>query len=102
MVGTHQPSSQSRHKLTQSAVRDYLMSTSHDMRTPAHGIMTAAQLLQARPSVIADQEASFLVTAMHCACSVLMSKARQRAWLRSVRHSCSASDFECDGSARRG
>ena len=52
------------------------------MRTPAHGIMTAAQLLSARPSVIADQEASFLVTAMRCACGVLMSNARKRTHAR--------------------
>ena len=70
--------SQSRHKLTQSAVRDYLMSTSHDMRTPAHGIMTAAQLLASQLGVIADTEASFLVTAMRCACDLLISKARIR------------------------
>lgn len=45
---------------SQAALQEFLVTTSHDMRTPAHSILTAAELLAARPSVVDDQEAAFL------------------------------------------
>ena len=45
---------------SQAALQEFLVTTSHDMRTPAHSILTAAELLAARPSVVDDPEAAFL------------------------------------------
>ena len=45
---------------SQAALQEFLVTTSHDMRTPAHSILTAAELLAARPSVMSDPEAAFL------------------------------------------
>ena len=45
---------------SQAALQEFLVTTSHDMRTPVHSVLTAAELLAARPSVIGDPEAAFL------------------------------------------
>ena len=45
---------------SQAALQEFLLTTSHDMRTPVHSVLTAAELLAARPSVIGDPEAAFL------------------------------------------
>ena len=52
-----------RFKESQASLKEYLLATSHDMRTPVTGIITAAQLLEARLSVQQDGEAVFLVRA---------------------------------------
>jgi PAS domain S-box-containing protein len=59
-------------KNTEAALREYLLATSHDLRTPCHGIMTAAQLLAGRDSVAADAEASFLVQAVRSGCGLML------------------------------
>jgi PAS domain S-box-containing protein len=58
-------------KESQSSLKEYLLATSHDMRTPVTGIVTAAQLLEARPCVRADAEAAFLVQSIK-SCGGLM------------------------------
>jgi PAS domain S-box-containing protein len=59
-------------KNTEAALREYLLATSHDLRTPCHGIMTVAQLLAGRDSVAADAEASFLVQAVRSGCGLML------------------------------
>ena len=57
-------------KNTEAALREFLLSTSHDLRTPCHGIMTASQLLASR--VAADAEASFLVQAVRSGAGLML------------------------------
>jgi signal transduction histidine kinase len=61
----------SRYASAQAASREYLLSTSHDLRTPCHAIATAGQLLAAREAVAADPEAAFLVDAVCSGCTLL-------------------------------
>ena len=56
----------------QAASREYLLSTSHDLRTPCHAIVTAGQLLAARESVSTDPDAAFLVDAVCSGCALLL------------------------------
>ena len=56
---------------SQAALQEFLITTSHDMRTPVHSILTAAQLLAARPSVVGDADASFLCRTI-CDAATLM------------------------------
>jgi PAS domain S-box-containing protein len=58
------------YKSMEEALREYILSTSHDLRTPCHGIMTAAQLLAAREGVARDAEAAFLVQAVRSSCAL--------------------------------
>lgn len=62
-----------RFKEAQSSLKEYLLATSHDMRTPVTGIITAAQLLEARPSVQSDGEAAFLVQTIKSCGSLMLS-----------------------------
>jgi len=55
-----------------SALKSYLLATSHDMRTPVTGITVAAQLLADRPSIAADPEASFLVQTIRSCASLML------------------------------
>lgn len=61
----------SRYVSAQAASREYLLSTSHDLRTPCHAIATAGQLLATREAVAADPEAAFLVDAVCSGCALL-------------------------------
>ena len=56
---------------TEERLEAFLLSTSHDLRTPCHTIQCAAQLLAARPGVLADAEASELLRAVR-ASSIVM------------------------------
>jgi signal transduction histidine kinase len=60
-------------KEAQASLKEYLLATSHDMRTPVTGIITAAQLLEARPSVQSDGEAAFLVQTIKSCGSLMLS-----------------------------
>jgi signal transduction histidine kinase len=51
---------------------DFLMSTSHDLRTPCASIQAASSLLLTFPAVAADAEACSLLRAVDAACTVLM------------------------------
>ena len=62
-----------RYKESQASLKEYLLATSHDMRTPVTGIITAAQLLEQRPSVQQDGEAAFLVQAIKSCGSLMLS-----------------------------
>jgi PAS domain S-box-containing protein len=53
-----------RQKATQKALNEFLLSTSHDLRTPVHSILTGTQLLGQRESVRGDAEAAFLLDAV--------------------------------------
>jgi PAS domain S-box-containing protein len=61
-----------RQKATQKALNEFLLSTSHDLRTPVHSILTGTQLLGQRESVRGDAEASFLVDAVKASCALLL------------------------------
>ena len=56
---------------TEERLEAFLLSTSHDLRTPCHTIQCAAQLLAARPGVLTDAEASELLRAVR-ASSIVM------------------------------
>ncbi len=60
------------HKTREEALRGFLLVTSHDLRTPAHGIVVAAQLLSARHCIASDEEAASLVDAVSASCSLLL------------------------------
>jgi len=62
-----------RAKESQASLREYLLATSHDMRTPVTGIILAAQLLESRPSVQQDGEAAFLVQSIKSCGSLMLS-----------------------------
>ena len=62
-----------RFKEAQASLKEYLLATSHDMRTPVTGIITAAQLLEARPSVQQDGEAAFLVQTIKSCGGLMLS-----------------------------
>ena len=49
---------------TEERLEAFLLSTSHDLRTPCHTVQCAAQLLAQRPGVLADKEASELLRAI--------------------------------------
>jgi signal transduction histidine kinase len=51
---------------------DFLLSTSHDLRTPACSIQSASSLLAAFPAVAADAEACALLHGVDAACAVLL------------------------------
>jgi PAS domain S-box-containing protein len=61
-----------RSKANQRSLKEYLLATSHDMRTPVTGIIAAAELLSTRESVRADAEAAFLVQTIR-SCGQLMN-----------------------------
>ncbi len=74
----------SQYKNTEAALREYLLATSHDLRTPCHGIMTAVQLLAAREGVAADAEAAFLVQAVQSGCSLMLNLIQNTLEMRSI------------------
>ena len=80
---------------TEERLQAFLLSTSHDLRTPAHTIQCAAQLLSARPGVLADAEASELLRAVR-ASSIVMQDTTSNVLL--LRNKCSRA--QCDLSAR--
>jgi PAS domain S-box-containing protein len=61
-----------RQKATQKALNEFLLSTSHDLRTPVHSILTGTQLLGQRESVRGDAEAAFLLDAVKASCALLL------------------------------
>jgi PAS domain S-box-containing protein len=61
-----------RHTHTQAALREYLDAMSHDLRTPAHSIVSASQLLASRESVAGDAEAAFLVQAIRSSGALML------------------------------
>jgi PAS domain S-box-containing protein len=58
-------------KESQTALSDFLMATSHDLRTPISGILAAAQVLETHEAVRCDPEAAFLVQTVR-QCGTLM------------------------------
>jgi signal transduction histidine kinase len=60
------------HKTREEALRGFLLVTSHDLRTPCHGIVVASQLLQSRLSIAADEEAASLVDAVSASCTLML------------------------------
>ena len=59
-------------KHTQAALHEFLITTSHDLRTPAHSIVTAAQLLAACDAVMQDADAAFLVQAISTSAALML------------------------------
>jgi signal transduction histidine kinase len=59
-------------KEKEQALRSLLLSISHELRTPAQSGLDASQLLAARDSVAADDEALFLVQAIGASCRLLL------------------------------
>ncbi len=59
-------------KEKEQALRSLLLSISHELRTPAQSGLAASQLLAARGSVAADDEALFLVQAIGASCRLLL------------------------------
>ena len=57
---------------TEQALRSLLLSTSHELRTPAQSGLAASQLLAQRASVEADEEALYLVQAIGASCRLLL------------------------------
>ncbi len=51
---------------------DFLLTTSHDLRTPCCSIQSASSLLASLPAVAADTEACQLLSAIDSACAVLL------------------------------
>ncbi len=60
------------HKTREEALRGFLLVTSHDLRTPCHGVVVAAQLLAERPAIAADAEAASLVDAVLSSCRLML------------------------------
>jgi signal transduction histidine kinase len=54
------------------SLKEYMMATSHDMRTPVTSAIAAAELLGTRPCVCADAECAFLVQTIR-SCAQLMN-----------------------------
>jgi hypothetical protein len=63
---------------------DFLLSTSHDLRTPVCSIQSASTLLAALPAVAADAEARALLQAIDAACAVLLRVASNVLRLRQL------------------
>jgi signal transduction histidine kinase len=61
-----------RHKHHQQALEDYLVTMSHDLFTPCHSIVSAAQLLAARDSVVQDAESAFFVQAIRSSAALML------------------------------
>jgi K+-sensing histidine kinase KdpD len=60
------------HMEREQALRSLLLSTSHQLRTPAQSGLTASELLAERASVAGDAEALFLVQAIGASCRLLL------------------------------
>ena len=61
------------HKSRQEALRGFLRVTSHDLRTPCHGIAVACALLRARPGVEDDPDATALADACAAGCGLTLA-----------------------------
>lgn len=71
-------------KNTEAALKEYLLATSHDLRTPVHGVVTAATLLAAREGIAADPEAAFLVQAVDSSCSLMLGLIQNTLEMRNI------------------
>ena len=61
------------HKSRQEALRGFLRVTSHDLRTPCHGIAVACALLRERPGPAADADAAALADACAAGCALTLA-----------------------------
>jgi signal transduction histidine kinase/CheY-like chemotaxis protein len=61
------------HKSRQEALRGFLRVTSHDLRTPCHGIAVACALLRARPGVEDEADATALADACAAGCALTLA-----------------------------
>ena len=55
----------------EQSLRDYLMTTSHDLRTPCHGVQTASALLTGLGCIQSDGDAMALLKSIEGCCTVL-------------------------------
>jgi PAS domain S-box-containing protein len=89
-------------KNAEAALKEYLLATSHDLRTPVHGVVTAAALLAARPGVAADAEAAFLVQAVQSSCSLMLGLIQNTLEMRNISGATTADAAGAEDSAAAG